>query len=51
MDGYKRCRDGDGVLYVETDSDKGLLATEVEIYETNWPFEQDYTIRKNSAYP
>jgi len=50
MDGYKRCRDGDGVRYVEAESNKGLRATDIEVYESNWPFEQDYTIRKSSAY-
>jgi len=48
-DGYRRARDGDGVKYVEISTDNGLKATEVEVYENNWPFEQDFKKRKLSA--
>ena len=45
-DGYRRARDGDPVLYVEVSGDNGLKATEVEIYESNWPFAEDYANRQ-----
>ena len=50
VDGYKRTRDGDGVKYIEVKTDKGLSATEVEVYESNWPFEQDFKVQKRTAY-
>lgn len=45
-DGYRRAREGNGAKYVEISTDSGLKATEVELYESNWPFEQDYAIRR-----
>ena len=38
-EGYRRARDGDPVLYVESSTGNGLKATEVEVLESNWPFD------------
>ena len=50
MSGYKSCRNGDGVHYNEIVTNKGLQAAEIEVYESNWPFKQDYSFKKSSAY-
>ena len=50
VDGYRRTREGDGVKYIEVKTDKGLSATAVEVYESNWPLEQDFKVRKQTAY-
>ena len=38
-EGYRRARDGDPVAYVECSTGNGLKATEVEVLESNWPFD------------
>ena len=50
MDGYKRTREGEGVIFNQTETERGLHATDVEVYESNWPRENDYKVRKTTAH-
>ena len=50
MDGYKRAGSGEPVKYIETKTDKGLQALSVEVYESNYPFDEDFSVRKKRCY-
>jgi hypothetical protein len=51
MEGYRRTSTGDPVTYVEETTGKGLAAKAVEVYESNWPFEEDFSNRTTKAFP
>lgn len=50
MEGYKRAGSGEPVKYIETKTDRGLQALCVEVYESKYPLEEDFSIRKNRWY-
>lgn len=50
VDGYRRASADDPVKYIEAKTDKGLQALSVEPYVSNYPFEEDFSIRKSNVY-